>query len=86
VVLGELPNSFLKRRLGVPPGGHVGAPAGTLLSVIDQGDFVLASRLVLAPVWRMSGRDLMEAFAVVAIAHSVVNVVGYAIGARESAV
>jgi hypothetical protein len=82
VVVGELPNSFVKRRLGIAPG----ASGGLVLSVVDQGDFVLCSRLTLAPLWRMSARETLAAFAVVAAVHSGVNVVGYAIGARSSPV
>ena len=82
VVLGELPNSFVKRRLGVGPGER----GGLLTSVFDQGDFVLAARLTLAPLWRMSAAETLAAFALVAAVHSGVNVVGYAIGARSSPV
>jgi CDP-archaeol synthase len=80
VVLGELPNSFFKRRLGVAPG----ASGGVAMSVLDQADFVLGAWLLLAPLWRMRPRQVAEAFAVVAAVHSGVNVVGYAVGARTS--
>ena len=86
VVLGELPNSFLKRRLGIAPGARQKSAAGVAIAVLDQGDFVLGSRLTLAPLWRMSARETLESFAVVAAVHSAVNVVGYAIGARSSPV
>jgi CDP-archaeol synthase len=86
VVLGELPNSFLKRRLGIAPGARQKSLAGMAIAVLDQGDFVLFSRLTLAPLWRMSVRETLESFAVVAAVHSAVNVVGYAIGARSSPV
>jgi CDP-diglyceride synthetase len=86
VVAGELPNSFFKRRLGIGPGQRAHSPAGVALALLDQGDFVLFSRLTLAPLWRMSASQMLEAFAVVAAAHSAVNVVGYAIGARQSPV
>jgi hypothetical protein len=86
VVLGELPNSFLKRRLGIAPGARGTSAAGVVLAVFDQGDFVVGSWLTLAPLWRMSAREVLEVFAVVAAVHSVVNVVGYAIGARTSPV
>jgi hypothetical protein len=82
VVLGELPNSFLKRRLGVGPGER----GGLALALLDQADFVLGSWLMLAPLWRMRPHQVAEAFALVAAVHSGVNVVGYAIGARESPV
>jgi hypothetical protein len=40
---GELPNSFLKRRLDIAPGARRRTPAGMALAVLDQGDLVLGS-------------------------------------------
>ncbi len=82
VVLGELPNSFLKRRLGVPPGGRSSSPAGVLLSVFDQADFVPVIWLLLLPSWRMPAGEALLSFAAVAAVHVPVNLIGYAIGAR----
>jgi hypothetical protein len=86
VVLGELPNSYAKRRLGIAPGGQRKSPAGIAISVLDQADFVLAAWLMLVPLWRMRPRQVAETFALVAAVHSGVNVVGYAVGARTSPV
>ena len=84
VVLGELPNSALKRRLGIAPGERAGSPLGVVLAIHDQADFVLAAWPLLAPIWRMRARELAEAFAVVAGVHLAVNLVGYATGARSA--
>jgi hypothetical protein len=78
VVAGELPNSFLKRQLGVAPG----AQRWAVLSVLDQADFVLLA----APFLRLSPRETAECFAVVALAHLPINVVGRLIGARDSGI
>jgi CDP-archaeol synthase len=83
-VAGELPNSFAKRRLGVAPGGHRGGAAGVALGIVDQADFVLAAWLLLAPVHRMSVREAAAAFATVAAVHVPINLVGYAVGARDT--
>ena len=85
VVLGELPNSAFKRRLGIAPGERAGTPLGVVLAIHDQADFVLGAWPLLAPVWRMSARELAEAFALVAGVHLAVNLVGYALGARTAA-
>ena len=45
--LGELPNSFVKRRLGVPPGRRAQRLA-TLQYVADQGDSVVGATLAVA--------------------------------------
>jgi CDP-2,3-bis-(O-geranylgeranyl)-sn-glycerol synthase len=83
-VAGELPNSFLKRRLAIAPGGHRASAGGVVLSVVDQADVVLAAWLLLAPVWRMPAREAAEAFALVAAVHVPVNLVGYALGVRTT--
>ena len=84
VVLGELPNSALKRRLGIAPGERGRSWLGVALAVHDQADFVLGAWPLLAPVWRMRPRELAEAFAVVAGVHIGVNLAGYALGARSA--
>jgi hypothetical protein len=82
VVLGELPNSILKRRLGIGPGERGGTALGVALAIHDQADFVIGAWPLFLPVWRMSASEVGEAFAAVAAVHVGVNVAGYAIGAR----
>ena len=86
VVAGELPTSFVKRQLGVAPGRQAPAPLAPLMSLYDQGDFVLASAVTLRPVWKPTRAQLAGAFLTVSAVHLVFNVVGYAIGARETAI
>jgi hypothetical protein len=83
-VAGELPNSFLKRQMGIAPGGRRLSPAGGVLILVDQVDFVVAVWLALRPLWRMPVRDVTEAVAIVAAVHMALNVAGYAIGARDT--
>jgi CDP-2,3-bis-(O-geranylgeranyl)-sn-glycerol synthase len=85
-VVGELPNSFAKRQLGVGPGGRAKGPAGVALSILDQADFVLAAWPLLAPVHRMTPREVAAVFATVAAVHVPINLVGYAVGARTTAI
>jgi len=80
-VAGELPNSFLKRRLGIAPG----AQRNVALTIFDQADFVLTAALLLRPVYRMSARETAEAFAIVAAAHVPINLIGHVLGVRSSA-
>jgi hypothetical protein len=82
-VLGELPNSFLKRRLGIGPGERRVTPGGIALVVYDQADFVPAIAIALLPSWTMPLDTLLLGFVAVAAVHFVVNVIGYAIGARD---
>jgi len=81
---GELPNSFLKRRLGIAPGEQQDSPVGVVLSIFDQADWVPVAWLLLRPVWKMTPREAAQVFTTVAIVHVPINVVGYAIGARHA--
>jgi hypothetical protein len=80
-VAGELPNSFLKRRLRIAPG----AQRNAALTVFDQADFVLTAALLLRPLYRMSARETAEVFAIVAAIHIPINVIGRLLGVRASA-
>lgn len=86
VVVGELPNSFLKRQLGIAPGARGRSLAGVLLSIYDQADFVLAVWVLLLPLWAMPAWQAALVFGVVTVVHLAVNLVGYGVGARESAI
>jgi CDP-archaeol synthase len=81
---GELPNSFLKRQLDIPPGGRRRDAAGVTVSVVDQADFVLMALVLLRPLWRWRARDAAELLAVATAVHLPLNVAGYAVGARSS--
>jgi len=81
---GELPNSFFKRRLGIPPGEQRRSPSGVAISLFDQADWVPVASVLLRPVWRMSGRDLIQVAALVTLIHIPINVIGYLIGARTA--
>jgi CDP-diglyceride synthetase len=85
-VVGELPNSFLKRRLDIAPGTRRRSPGGVALAILDQGDLVLGIWVLLAPVWVMPVWLAAVAFAAIAAIHAVVNVIGYAVGARTAPV
>ncbi len=84
MVVGELPNSFLKRRLDIAPGAQRRTAGGLALVVLDQGDLVLGVWLCLAPVYVLPVATAAVAFVAVTAVHLVINVVGYAIGARSS--
>ena len=84
VVVGELPNSFLKRRLDIAPGTQRRGGAGLALIVLDQADLVPGVWLCLAPVYVLPVLTALVAFAIVAVIHLAINVVGFAIGARTS--
>ncbi len=84
VVLGELPNSFVKRQIGIAEGTQRRSPLGVVVSVVDQGDFVLAIWLTLLPLYVLTVGEVLTAFLLVVAVHYAVNLIGYAIGARKA--
>jgi hypothetical protein len=86
VVIGELPNSFAKRQLGVAPGRRASGPAGLALTLYDQADFVPWVVIFLQPVYAMPIEWAVAAFFVVAAVHFGINLIAYATGARETLV
>ena len=83
-VLGELPNSFIKRQLDVPPGAQARSVLKICFAVYDQGDLVLGVWVLLLPIWVMSPLQALFAFVVVTAAHSVANMVAYGLGVRKT--
>jgi hypothetical protein len=84
MVVGELPNSFLKRQLDILPGTQRKSFAGVLISLFDQADFVPAIYITLLPIFRIPLPGLALAFVGVAAIHLLINLIGYAIGARKN--
>jgi len=83
-ILGELPNSFIKRQLGVAPGQNANGLLGLVFYVWDQLDSVFGIWLLLLFwVWP-SDRLLLMSFVVMFAAHQLVSLLGYLLGARQT--
>jgi len=84
--LGELPNSFIKRRLGISPGG---APTDSglrgLFLVIDQLDSIVVALLVISLLVPTSGAFWMASLVIGGLLHYGFNWVLYWIGLKERA-
>jgi hypothetical protein len=84
-LLGELPNSFVKRRLGIAPGGTTRGPLATLFYVWDQID-LLTGVWPLVLFWmRPSVAQVGVSVALAMVVHPLVALVGFLVGARKSA-
>jgi hypothetical protein len=82
--LGELPNSFVKRRLGIAPGATARGWPAALFYVWDQVD-LLTGAWPLLGAWLCPRPLLVTAsFAVALALHPLVAAIGYLIGARTS--
>lgn len=84
-MLAELPNSFLKRRMGIAPGTQAGGIRGVAFHVLDHIDVVFGAWAILAWVARPTMGRLGGTLGTVYIGHQLVSLVGYWLGMRTSA-
>jgi len=70
-IAGELPNSFLKRQLGISPGASGQGFAGRVFWVVDQLDSLAGMLLFTCPVWHPPLRLLLPLVVVMLVAHPV---------------
>lgn len=84
--LAELPNSFVKRRLGIEPGATArGRLAGVIFYVWDQLDLLVGYWLVLATAVPATPLRLAVSAAVVGGIHPLLTLAGYLLGMRPTA-
>jgi CDP-diglyceride synthetase len=82
--VGELPNSFLKRQLGFPPGRRKSGITGWMFLVLDQVDLTIGVWLFLYLLIRPSMRIILWSFALTIPLHLLVSIIGYALGMRKT--
>lgn len=81
---GELPNSFTKRRLGIPSGKTTRGWRAVLFYVWDQVDLLTGAWPALFLWFRPGALLVGGSFVVALVLHPLVALVGYLIGARKS--
>jgi CDP-2,3-bis-(O-geranylgeranyl)-sn-glycerol synthase len=75
---GDLIKSFIKRRLGIPPGES--------FLIADQIDWVLGALIVSSFLYRWSFLSILIILVFWGILHILTNLVGYWLGIREKAI
>jgi hypothetical protein len=83
--LAELPNSFVKRRLGIGPGKTASGPLSALFYLWDQLDLLLGYWLVLATVVPATPLRVALSILVVGAIHPLLTLAGYLLGMRSTA-
>lgn len=83
-MLGELPNSFTKRRLGIAPGKTTRGAAAIVFYVWDQVDLLTGAWPLVAWWIRPSVPLVIASVAVTLAVHPLVAVIGYLVRARTS--
>lgn len=82
--LAELPNSFIKRRLGISPGAHA-IRRGRLQYVVDQADSVAGCLIALRLLYGSGAGELLTALGLGMTIHLAIDQLIYAIGVKSRA-
>jgi hypothetical protein len=83
-VVGELPNSFAKRRLNITPGKTDGGLTGKLFLVIDQADSVIAALVIGALLFGWSLAFVLVGIGTLTLLHLAFNFVLYVVKVRKN--
>jgi len=83
--LSELPNSFVKRRLGIAPGDTARGPLSVVFYLWDQLDLLLGYWLVLAPAVPATATRVAASLILVGSLHPLTTLAGYLLGMRPTA-
>ncbi|CCN81220.1 putative CDP-diglyceride synthetase [Vibrio nigripulchritudo SFn27] len=83
-VLFELPNSFIKRRCDVPPGGNIRGIKGALFNFFDQSDSVIGCLLFLMLFYRLDATIWIATFITATLVHYMMNIILYALKLKSS--
>jgi len=84
-VLAELPNSFVKRRLGISAGQGAQGALGTVFKFIDQSDSVLGCLLGMLFFYKPSLVDFVAIFVLATAFHFLTNILLYLLGLKKQA-
>jgi CDP-archaeol synthase len=82
--IAELPNSFVKRRLGIAPGSHA-IRRGRIQYLVDQADSVAGCMIPLRLLYGSGAGELFTAFALGMTIHIGIDQLIYAIGVKSRA-
>ncbi len=86
MTLGELPNSFMKRQLDIPPGMKKKGLAGLAFFFLDQVDLAVGIWLLMFIFIKPSIFLVLFSFLITMVLHVSISVVGYLVGMRETIV
>jgi hypothetical protein len=81
-IAGELPNSFVKRRLGVAAGATADGGLGAVLWTVDQVDSLAGVLVFLLPLWTAPLSVVLALFAVALVLHPLVAFIMLGLGLK----
>ena len=80
----DFPNSFIKRRCDVPPGGNIRGVKGVLFNFFDQSDSVIGCLLFLMLFYRLDTTIWIATFITATLVHYMMNIILYALKLKSS--
>jgi hypothetical protein len=84
-MVGELPNSFAKRQLGIAPGKTTKGPLSIVFYVWDQVDLLIGAWPAISFWVAPDAEVVVASFALALVIHPTISLIGFAAGARKSA-
>jgi hypothetical protein len=84
-MLSELPNSFIKRQLGIAPGNAGNGFVGVLFYILDQIDMLIGVWLVLSFTVEVTVARVLWSAVFLFLSHQIITLAGYALGMRATA-
>ncbi|PKL79947.1 MAG: CDP-archaeol synthase [Candidatus Melainabacteria bacterium HGW-Melainabacteria-1] len=84
-VLAELPNSFIKRRLDIRPGGEAPGWQGQLFKIVDQADSVIGCLIGMLFFYVPSPLDALAILVLATGFHYLTNVLLFLVGLKKQA-
>ena len=84
MTLGELPNSFIKRQLAIPPGSRKKGLLGAAFFLFDQVDLTIGIWVFSYLLIRPSLLLVLGSFLLTIVLHVTISSVGYLLGMRKT--
>jgi hypothetical protein len=84
-MISELPNSFVKRQIGIAPGEAASGVSSWFFYVFDQLDFLIGAWAVLALFVSVSFERVAFSALFIFVSHQMLSFFGYLLGIRETA-
>ncbi len=84
-VVFELPNSFFKRRIDIPPGKNVPSFIGYFFTFVDQCDSVVGIMVFISFVHILDIKEYILLFLIGTGIHYIINILLYFVGLKKQA-
>jgi len=84
-MLGELPNSFIKRQIDIAPGATTSGILNLFFYILDQIDYLIGVWLVFAFFVSVSFQRIIFSAVFLFFSHQIISLLGFWLGMRKTA-